>query len=120
MAAKQIVLDFLKSDALINSEELKKFIHPDLTLNWINSDGTTILDYQSMIVLVNNFSRAYVSLNTTVNQILEEKDKVSVQFTLSVETIENTSEEMLLGYFMTIWEIKDKKLFRGFQISQKA
>jgi hypothetical protein len=35
-----------------------------------------------------------------------------------VKTIENPREEMLLAHFFVIWEIKDDKLFRGYQISQ--
>ena len=35
-----------------------------------------------------------------------------------VKTFENPREEMLLAHFFVIWEIKDNKLYRGYQMSQ--
>jgi hypothetical protein len=35
-----------------------------------------------------------------------------------LKTIENPREEMLLANFISIWQIKDNKLHRGYQMSQ--
>ena len=53
-----------------------------------------------------------------ITHILEEENSVAVKFSHFVKTFENPREEMLLAHFMVIWEIKDDKLFRGFQMSQ--
>jgi len=37
-----------------------------------------------------------------------------------VHTIENPSKEVPLAHYITIWEVKDGKLFLGHEISQLA
>jgi hypothetical protein len=39
MSAKKLILDFYKSDALINSEILDTFLHPEIVLDWHSSKG---------------------------------------------------------------------------------
>ena len=120
MSAKQLVTDFYKSDAFIDSNIVKEFIHPDIVVEWNNSEGFTILNYESIVDFTEQLSKAYVRTKVKISHIIEENEKVSVRYTHYVKTIENPREEMLLGYFMTIWELKDQKLYRGLQISQKA
>jgi hypothetical protein len=43
---------------------------------------------------------------------------IAVRYSHYIKTIENPREEMLLAHFMVIWELKDDKLYRGYQISQ--
>jgi hypothetical protein len=43
---------------------------------------------------------------------------VTVRFSHFAKTIENPREEMLLAHFIAIFEIKDNKIYRGYQISQ--
>lgn len=119
MASKKIVLDFYKSDAIINTEVMKEFIHPDIIVDWNNSEGFTQLDYDSIINFTDVLSKAYVRSKVRISHIISKKDMVSVRYSHYAKTIENPREEMLLGHFMVIWEIKDGKLYRGFQISQK-
>ncbi|MCF1191703.1 hypothetical protein LRR18_08910 [Mangrovimonas sp. AS39] len=35
-------------------------------------------------------------------------------------TVENDDEETALAHYISIWELKDGKLFKGFEISQLA
>jgi hypothetical protein len=53
-----------------------------------------------------------------ISHIIAEDDLVSVRYSHYVKTIENPREEMLLAHFSTIWQIKDDKLYRGYQMSQ--
>jgi hypothetical protein len=53
-----------------------------------------------------------------ITHIIEEGDTVSVRYSHFVKTFENPREEMLLAHFFVIWEVKEGKLFRGFQMSQ--
>jgi hypothetical protein len=53
-----------------------------------------------------------------ITHIIAEDNTVSVRYSHFVKTIENPREEMLLAHFFVIWEIKDGKLYRGFQMSQ--
>jgi hypothetical protein len=50
--------------------------------------------------------------------LIKEGDLISVRYSHYVKTVENPREDILLAEFMVIWEIKDEKLYRGFQMSQ--
>jgi hypothetical protein len=115
MSAKEIVQKFYKSDALIDSEVMKDFLHPEVVVEWNSSKGFIQLDYNS---LLNDLSKAYVRSKVRITHIVSENDTISVRYSHFVKTIENPREEMLLAHFMVIWQIKDNKLFRGYQMSQ--
>lgn len=118
MSAKEIVRKFYKSEAFINSEILKEFLHPEIVLDWNSSKGFIQMDYNSLLDLSAQLSKAYVRSKIRISHIIAEKDIVSVRYSHFVKTIENPREEMLLAHFSTIWQIKDNKLFRGYQMSQ--
>ncbi|MCW2118400.1 nuclear transport factor 2 family protein [Flavobacterium sp. 7A] len=119
MTAKELVLDFYKSDALIDCEVMKQYIHPDIHIDWNNSNGFLELNYEAILAFTSNLSSGYVRSKAKISHIIAENNLVSVHYSHVVKTIENPREDMLVGHFMVIWEIKDNKLFRGFQISQK-
>ncbi|WP_347053419.1 nuclear transport factor 2 family protein [Flavobacterium olei] len=118
MSIKEFVQKFYKSDALIDSEILKTYLHPDVILEWNSSKGFIQMDYNSILEMANELSRAYVRSKVRITHILTEDDLVSVRYSHFVKTIENPREEMLLAHFSTIWQIKDDKLYRGYQMSQ--
>lgn len=117
MSAKEIIKKFYKSDALIDSEVMKGFLHPDLIVEWNSSKGFIQFNYDSLLNLSNDLSKAYVRSKVRISHIIEENDLVSLRYSHFVKTIENPREEMLLAHFIAIWEIKDNKLFRGYQMS---
>jgi hypothetical protein len=118
MSAKEIVQKFYKSDALIDSDVMKDFLHPEVLLDWNSSKGFLQLNYDSLLNLSDELSKAYVRSKVRISQIIVENDMISVRYSHFVKTIENPREEMLLAHFMAIWQIKDNKLFRGYQMSQ--
>ena len=118
MSAKEIVQNFYKSDALINSEILKEFLHSDVILDWNSSKGFVQMNYDSLLDFSNELGKAYVRSKVRISHIVVEKDMISVRYSHFVKTIENPREEMLLANFMAIWQIKDNKLYRGYQMSQ--
>lgn len=118
MSAKEIVQKFYKSDALIDSEVIKDFLHPEVIVEWNSSKGFVELNYESLVNLSVELSKAYVRSKIRISHILSENDLISVRYSHFVKTIENPREEMLLAHFIVIWQIKDNKLFRGYQMSQ--
>ncbi|CAC9976036.1 hypothetical protein SAMN05444671_0583 [Flavobacterium sp. CF108] len=118
MSIKEFVQKFYKSDALIDSEILKTYLHPEVIIEWNSTKGFIQLDYNAIVELTNELSRAYVRSKVRISHILAEDDLVSVRYSHYVKTIENPREEMLLAHFATIWQIKDDKLYRGYQMSQ--
>jgi hypothetical protein len=118
MSIKEFVQKFYKSDALIDSEIMKTYLHPDVIVEWNSSKGFIQLDYNSLLEMANELSRAYVRSKVRISHIITEDDLVSIRYSHYVKTIENPREEMLLAHFSTIWQIKDDKLYRGYQMSQ--
>ncbi len=118
MSAKKIVADFYKTDVLLNSELTAAFLHPDILLDWHSSKGFIQMNREDIINLSVELSKAYIRSKIRISHILAEKNLVSVRYSHYVKTVENPREEMLLAHFITIWEIKDEKLFRGYQMSQ--
>ena len=118
MSAKEIVQKFYKSDALIDSNVIKGFLHPEVIVEWNSSKGFLELNYDSLVNLSAELSKAYVRSKVRISHILSENDLISVRYSHFVKTIENPREEMLLAHFIVIWQLKDNKLFRGYQMSQ--
>jgi hypothetical protein len=118
MNAKKIILDFYKSDALINSQVLGTFLHPDVILDWNSSKGFIQMKREDLLALASELSRSYVRSKVAISHIVKEGNLISVRYSHTVKTFENPREDILLANFMVIWELKDDKLYRGFQMSQ--
>ncbi|WP_269242802.1 nuclear transport factor 2 family protein [Flavobacterium limnophilum] len=117
MKPKDIVLDFYKSDVLLDKKTVSELLHPEVTIDWNSSEGFIQMDYEDMMSLTDQMARAYIRSKIRISHILQEDNLVSLRFSHFVKTIENPREDMLLGNFFVIWEIKDEKLFKGFQMS---
>jgi predicted SnoaL-like aldol condensation-catalyzing enzyme len=118
MSPKKVVQNFYKSEAVINSELLSSYIHPEVVLDWNSTKGFIQMKRDEIIALSVELSKAYVRSKIRISHILAEGNLVSVRYSHFVKTIENPREEMLLAHFIVIWEIKDDMLFRGYQMSQ--
>ena len=118
MTAKELVQNFYKSDAFIDSTIMKQYLHADAIVEWNSSKGFVELNYDSLIKLSEELGRAYVRSKVRISHIIAENDMISVRYSHFVKTIENPREEMLLAHFISIWQIKDNKLYKGYQMSQ--
>jgi hypothetical protein len=118
MTAKKIIEDFYKSDAFINVAEMEMYLHGDFILEWQSSKGFSKMNKQEVLALTKELAASYVRSKIRIQSILQEKNQVAVRYTHFVKTVENPREEMLLANFFVIWELKEDKLFRGFQMSQ--
>jgi len=116
--SKKLIQDFYKSDAFINSEIMNSYLHPDFILDWNSSTGFKQMNRQELLNFSAELSKAYVRSKVKISHILKEGNEIMVRYSHFIKTIENPREEMLLGHFMVIWEVKDDKLYRGYQISQ--
>ena len=118
MSAKEIVQNFYQSDVLLETSAVNNFLHPDVVLEWHSTKGFLKLHHDQIIALSSELSKAYVRSKSRITHIVEEGNTVAVRYSHYVKTIENPREEMLLAHFMVIWELKNNKLYRGYQMSQ--
>ncbi len=117
-SAKNIIRKFYKSDILRDDTVLEKFFHPEIVLIWNSSDGLTIMNYDDLVAFFGEIKRTYHDLRVEVSHLLEDDDHVTIRYKYYVKTIENPDEELGISHFIAIWEVKDEKLYRGYQVSQ--
>ncbi|GGG48290.1 nuclear transport factor 2 family protein [Bizionia arctica] len=120
MSPKEIIKDFHNSNIIKDLDLVEKFYHKDCELHWNSTKYFRILKYNDILEYYKSISDSYVSLRNEISVILVEDNFVTVRHTVYARTIENQDEEIPLVHYITIWEIKDGKLFRGYQISQLA
>lgn len=121
MSPKELVKSFYESDlANCGVDSVEKYLHPDCELNWNNSKGFTILNYEEIKRLIIDINKSYDSVRMQISHLLEDGDFVTSRYTLYTSPIEDVESEEPLAHFITIWEIKEGKLYRGFEVSQLA
>lgn len=118
MTTKKLIQDFYKSDAFINVAEMESYLHPDFVLEWQSSKGFSKMNRQEVLDLTTEMSTSYIRTKVKIHSLVVEKNQVALRYAQFVKTVENPREEMLLANFFVILEIKDDKLFRGYQMSQ--
>ncbi len=116
--AKQVVKDFYQSDILNDNTVLDRFFHPELVLIWNSADGLSIMNSDDLIEFFLEIRRTYNDLRIEVSHLLEDDNHVTIRYKYYVRTIENPEEELGIAHFIAIWEIKDDKMYRGYQVSQ--
>ncbi|WP_297332307.1 nuclear transport factor 2 family protein [Flavobacterium sp.] len=118
MDAKELVTAYYNSDAFGNPDVMDRFIHKDMKMEWRSSKGFLQVDKEDLLELVAGLKRAYSSYRLDIGHIIADGGRACVRYTHYVHAIENPSEEVVLGHFVAIWEIKDKKLYKGYLMSQ--
>lgn len=114
---KKLVRDFFASEFFKDENEFKRYIHPDVSVEWNGSTGLLHLNYESFKKLVLEMGKSFISMEAHITHILEDNNQVAIRFSYEVEMVEE--EDMVpLADFICIWEIKDQKLYKGFFLSQ--
>ncbi|WP_299113361.1 nuclear transport factor 2 family protein [uncultured Winogradskyella sp.] len=120
MSAKEIVKAFYDSDLANDPDVVSKFYHKECELHWSSSQGFMFLDYDAIVDFFEGTRKSYTNLRFEFTHFIEVDSKVFTRHTLFANTIENPDNEVVLAHFSTIWEVKDNKLYRGYEISQQA
>ncbi|XLS27493.1 nuclear transport factor 2 family protein [Flavobacteriaceae bacterium M23B6Z8] len=119
-SAKQFVKEFYESEALTNKEVMKEYLHPECELFWNSSKGFTKLDYEGLLTLTENLNQSFNHIHGLISHLMQDGQMVTARYTYFANTIENPEESTPLAHFITIWELKDQKLYKGYEISQLA
>ena len=120
MSSKAIVKNFYESDLANDATVVSRYFHKDCELHWNSSHGFMLLKYDDIVKFFEGTRKSYNSLRFQFSHILEDNQFVSTRHTLHANTIENPDEEITLAHFTAIWEVKNDKLYRGYEISQLA
>ncbi len=120
MSPKEVVSAFYNSD-LAKDDHAIDLVHKDCQLHWNSSKGFTSLDYNGIKSMLSGLKKAYTSFNYRLSHLLEDGNMVTARYTIHVTPIESPElEQEPLAHFISIWEVKDSKLFRCYEISQLA
>lgn len=117
-SAKEIVRNFYLSDILHDDSVLQRFFHPELVLIWNSSDGLSIMHYDDIVGFFTEIRKTYHDLRVEVSHLLQDDNHVTIRYKYYIRTMENPDEELGIAHFIAIWEVKDEKLYRGYQVSQ--
>ena len=117
---KELVKAFYESDFYKNEDTLKQYLHPECELYWSSSSGFVKFDYDEMIAHGKRLSQSFKYLRSDISHIIAENGFVSIRYTYYVVTFDDPDTEICLAHFISIWEVKDDKLFSCHQMSQMA
>ena len=120
MTPKELVSAFYDSDLANDSNVVPDFFHKESELHWTSSQGFMLLKYDDIANFFEGTRKSYNNLRFEFTHFIEAGNSVSTRHTLYANTIENPDFEVVLAHFSTIWEIKDSKLYRGYEISRQA
>ena len=118
--AKEVVRSFYESDLLKDEQAFSEFLHPQIELYWNSSFGFNKKTYEEIKAMFKDMSASFESLKCEMTHLISEGDQVSVRYTYLAKTIEDPDKEEAIAHFISIWELKDDKLYRGYQISQQG
>ena len=119
MSAKQIVKAFYDLD-LAKDEGVINHFHENCELKWHSSRGYTQLDVKSIRERIEDIKQSYHSFKYRLSHLLEDDNSVTSRYTIYVTSIERPNKEDALAHFISIWEVKDGKMYKGFEMSQLA
>ena len=100
MSAKKLIQDFYKSDALINSEIMSTFLHPEVLLDWNSSTGFRQLNRKDVIDLSVELGKAYVRSKARISHLLKDGDQVVVRYAHYIKTRENPEKKC---FWLILW-----------------
>ena len=92
MNLKKIILDFYKSEALINPTILATYLHDDILFEWNSSSGFIQMNRKDLLSLASELSRSYIRSKVEISHLVKEGHLVSVRYAHSVKTLENPRE----------------------------
>ncbi|RZS93717.1 nuclear transport factor 2 family protein [Aquimarina brevivitae] len=118
--AKEVVRSFYESDLLKDEQAFSEFLHPEVELYWNSSFGFSKKNLTDIKNMFKEMAVAFESLKCEISHILAEDNKVSIRYTFLVKTIEEPDHEEAVAHFISIWELRENQLYRGYQISQQG
>ena len=116
--AKDIVKEYYSSGAYRDPERMARFLHDDVQIDWYSTQGYRRMGKDDLIGIVREMQSSYADARLDISHLVAENDTVASRYSHYVYPIESPNEEMLLAHFSVIWEVKDKRMYRGFVMSQ--
>lgn len=117
MSAKAIVEAFYNLD-LVKAENAIDMFDKNCQLHWNSSKGYNALNYDAIKNKLQEIRKSFVSFTYKLSHLLEDNNTVTARYTAYAATIERPDKTEAIAHFISIWEVKDGLLYKGFEISQ--
>lgn len=117
---KEVVEKFYDWNTKSDPDNTREYLHDQVELFWNSSKGFRKLNKTQIMDLICNIKTEYKQVRTEISHLVVENDRAAVRLTYFVEPFETPDEETPLVHFMAIWEMKDGKLYRGYEMSYLA
>ncbi len=118
--AKDIVNSFYETDLIHNTEAFSKYLHPQIELYWNSSFGFTKKGFEDIKTMFTDMAQSFETFRCEISHLIAEDNNVTIRYTYFAKTIETPDKEEAIAHFIAIWELKDDKLYKGYQISQQG
>ncbi|WP_109300756.1 nuclear transport factor 2 family protein [Aquimarina sp. AU474] len=118
--AKDIVKSFYETDLIHNSEAFSEYLHPEIELYWNSSFGFSKKNFNDIKTMFSEMALSFETFRCEISHLIAEDNQVTIRYTYFAKTIETPDKEEAIAHFISIWELKDAKLYRGYQISQQG
>jgi len=114
---KDIVRSFYETDLIHNPEACSEYLHPEIELLWNSSFGFRRKNFVEIQNVFQEMGHSLETFRCEISHLIAEGNQVTARYTYFATTIENPGKEEALAHFISIWELKDGKLYKGYQIS---
>ncbi len=118
MSAKEIVKALYSSD--VAQDDVMQYFHKDCKVKWHSTKGYRVMNFDDISEIVLGIKQSFHSFSYRLSHILEDNTTITARYTIYATSIEREEKEDPIAHFISIWETKDGKLYRGFEISQLA
>ncbi len=119
MTPKDVVRHFYNMDLSKETNAILMF-HKNCELYWNSSKGFTTLNNKGINDMLKDIRKTYLSFKYRMSHLLGDENIITARYTIYVTPIEKPDEDEALAHFISIWEVKEEKLYKGYQISQMA
>ncbi len=120
MSPKELLKRFYASDLANDSSLIPRFFHKDCELHWNSSQGFDVLNYEDIVTFFHGIRESFDQLRFQISHILQDGNYITSRHTLFAKTIEDPNNEVAMAHYISIWQVKDEKLYRCHEISQLA
>lgn len=117
---KQLVESFYTSEFYKDPSQVSKHFHPDAELYWNSNAGFNKMNVQDLEGICAEMAKSFEYLRPVISHLLQDDKVVTIRITYFTRTIEDPEDEVPLAHMVAIWEFKDEKMYKGYQMSQPA
>lgn len=118
MTENEILDQLYNQDGIRNVNFLQNILSDDFTLEWDSSIGNSKFTKSEILNFAKELKLSYHSSKTSILNKVIENNKAVVHYLHHVSTIENPKELFTIAKVIVIWEFKNDKIIKGYQISK--